>query len=422
MSYAVRFLDIVKRYPRGGPRYASLRHDLAGALRRIGARLAARHPGPQGTLALDGVSFEVREGESFALIGPNGAGKTTALKLISRISYPTSGELRVRGRVGALIEVGSGVHPELTARENILLYGQILGMSKAEVLRRFDEIVEFSELADFLDTPVKMYSSGMQLRLGFAIASHLEPDVFVVDEALAVGDAGFQAKCVERMTKLVAEGRTLLFVSHNLSAVEAVCERGVFLLGGRIAEVGEVKQVLRAYTEWVDEDQRRRKRGERAAIGRGLAVERVTVHGRDGGERYVFETDEQVEVRFHVVADEEIKGPWFSVGVSDGRPGALVLCSMLETEKPINIPRGRHIVSCCLGPLPLGPRTYELWMSVREERGAADLVPWTSVGAIRFKLPDRTSGPSAVSAPWMYGPVRVSHAWRLDDEGAGRSA
>src|SRR5437867_1973424 len=181
MTAAVTFEHVTKRYSRGGPRYASLRYDLADASRRLGERLRGRRPEPRGTLALDDVSFEVEEGESFALIGPNGAGKTTALKLISRISYPTGGRMRVRGRVGALIEVGSGVHPELTGRENIRLFGQILGMSKREINRRFDEIVDFSGIEDALETPVKLYSSGMQLRLGFSIASHLEPDVFVVD-------------------------------------------------------------------------------------------------------------------------------------------------------------------------------------------------------------------------------------------------
>src|SRR5436309_4929559 len=172
MTWAVRFEEVSKRYRGGGPRYGSLRHDVAEGFKRVARLFSGNGAEPRGTLALDQVSFEVQQGESFAIIGPNGAGKTTALKLMSRISYPTSGRVRVRGRVGALIEVGSGVHPELTARENIGLYGRILGMSKADVRGRFDEIVEFAELSQALDTPVKMYSSGMQLRLGFAIASH----------------------------------------------------------------------------------------------------------------------------------------------------------------------------------------------------------------------------------------------------------
>src|SRR5215211_1344732 len=231
MVQAVRFEEVTKRYPRGWtegeePRYASLRHDLASVGRRLSSRVRGRPARETGSLALKDVSFEIGEGESFAIIGPKGAGKSTALRLISRISYPTSGRIRSRGRVAALMEVGSGVHPELTGRENIWLYGQILGMSKADIRRRFDEIVEFSELGGAIDTPVKFFSSGMQLRLGFSIAAHLEPDIFVVDEALAVGDARFQARCAERMSKLVASGHTLLFVSHNLYSLEAVCSKG----------------------------------------------------------------------------------------------------------------------------------------------------------------------------------------------------
>ena len=414
MAWAVKFEGVSKRYRGGGPRYGSLRHDVAHGFKRLG-RLFSRNGGePQGTLALDDVSLEVEQGESFAIIGPNGAGKTTALKLMSRISYPTSGRVRVRGRVGALIEVGSGVHPELTARENIWLYGRILGMSKADVRRRFDEIVEFAELEHALDTPVKMYSSGMQLRLGFAIASHLDPDVFVVDEALAVGDAGFQAKCVERMTKLVREGRTLLFVSHNLSAVEAVCEQGIFLLDGRVQVAGLVREALRAYLDWVDDRERRRKGAGHRLVGRGLVVERVTVHDATGAERYVFETGEPLEIRFYVCAEQALSRPWFSFGVSDGRPGALVLCSMLEGNDGFDLAAGQHVVVCRVGPLPLGPRVYELYASVREGMGAADLVDWSPVSSIRVNLPDGTMGPSAVTAPWMYGPVRVSHTWSVE--------
>src|SRR5438094_6469910 len=249
MAHAVRFEGVTKRYLRGGPRAAALRYAIATMAKGLGARLRGLEPEPRGTLALDDVSFEVQEGESFAIIGPNGAGKTTALKLISRISYPTAGRIRVRGRVAALIEIGSGVHPELTARENIWLYGQILGMSRADIRRRFDEIVEFAELGRVLDTPVKMYSSGMQLRLGFSIAAHLDPDIFVVDEALAVGDTGFQHRCAERMSTLVREGRTLVFVSHDLKAVELICSRAVRLNDGRLVDYGAVNSVVARYLQ-----------------------------------------------------------------------------------------------------------------------------------------------------------------------------
>jgi len=414
MNWAVKFEGVSKRYRGGGPRYGSLRHDLSAGFKRIGRLFSRGASEPQGKLALEDVSFEVQQGESFAIIGPNGAGKTTALRIISRITYPTAGRVRVRGRVGALIEVGSGVHPELTARENIWLYGQILGMSKGDIRRRFDEIVEFAELEDVLETPVKMYSSGMQLRLGFAIASHLDPDVFVVDEALAVGDAGFQAKCVERMSKLVAEGRTLLFVSHNLSAVEALCQRGVFLLEGRVKIDGQAREALRSYLDWVDDRERLRKAVKVPLKGRGLTIERVTVHDGTGTESYVFRSGEPLEIRLEVVTDQMLVRPWFSVGLSDGRPGTLVLCSMLEGHGGFDLPPGRHIVKCRLGPLPLAPRVYELFAGVREGVGAGDLMNWSPVGAIRLRLPDEVFGPSGLTAPWMFGPVRVSHQWALD--------
>ena len=411
MGWAVKFEGVSKRYRGGGPRYSSLRHDMVQGFKRVGRLFSRTQAESHGKLALEDVSFEVRQGESFAIVGPNGAGKTTALRIISRITYPTGGRIRVRGRVGALIEVGSGVHPELTARENIWLYGQILGMSKADIGKRFSEIVEFAELADALETPVKMYSSGMQLRLGFAIASHLDPDVFAVDEALAVGDAGFQAKCVERMTRIVAEGRTLLFVSHNLAAVEAICERGVFLLDGHVQINGKIRDVLRAYLNWVDERERTRKGIERRLVGKGLVIERVSVHDATGTERYIFQGGEPIEIRFRVLVQQPLSRPWFSIGLTDGRPGTLVLLSMLEGNKGFDLDQGVHIITCQTDPLPLAPRVYELHAGVREGTGAAELLDWSPVGAIRVALPDEPIGPMALTAPWLSGPVRVGHRW-----------
>lgn len=418
MSWAVKFEGVSKRYRGGGPRYGSLRHDLSAGFKRIGRLFSRAAAEPQGKLALDDVSFEVQQGESFAIIGPNGAGKTTALRLLSRISYPTGGRVRVRGRVGALIEVGSGVHPELTGRENIWLYGQIVGISKTDIQRRFEKIVEFAELQQVLDVPVKMYSSGMQLRLGFAVASHLEPDVFVVDEALAVGDAAFQVKCVERMTQLVKNGHSLLFVSHNLSAVEAVCERGMFLLGGRAQAraPAPIQEILRSYMVWVDEELRIRKHASGRLAGAGITVEHVTLHASDGTERQAFESGEGIEVRAHVVAHERISNAWFSVGISDGRPGALALCTMLERGAGVHLALGGHVVACHLEGLPFSPGTYEVWLSVRERSGVANLVERAMVGAFRIQPLRQSEGPSGMTASWLYGPVRIPHHWSVERE------
>ncbi|UBM59305.1 ABC transporter ATP-binding protein [Marinilongibacter aquaticus] len=201
--------------------------------------------------ALQGISLEVEQGDRLGLIGANGAGKSTLLKLLSRITTPTTGEIRIKGRMASLLEVGTGFHPELTGRENIYLNGSILGMRKQEINAQFDNIVEFAGIQKFLDTPVKRYSSGMYVRLGFAIAAHLEPEILVVDEVLAVGDADFQKKSIGKMREVSKSGRTILFVSHNLTAVESLCNKGAFLSKGELLDHGPIKNVINNYIQKV---------------------------------------------------------------------------------------------------------------------------------------------------------------------------
>ena len=207
-----------------------------------------REPSPDEILwALKEVSFDVKHGEAIGIIGHNGAGKSTLLKILSRITEPTSGIAFINGRVGSLLEVGTGFHPELTGRENIYLNGAILGMKKAEIDRKFDEIVAFAEIEKFIDTPVKRYSSGMYVRLAFAVAAHLEPEIMMVDEVLAVGDAAFQKKCLGKMGDVAKEGRTILFVSHNMVAIQSLCGRVIWLNNGKIVEEGQTSQVISDY-------------------------------------------------------------------------------------------------------------------------------------------------------------------------------
>ncbi len=200
--------------------------------------------------ALRDISFEVGVGQAFGIIGANGAGKSTLLRILSNITEPTSGQAEIRGRVASLLEVGTGFHPELTGRENVYLNGTILGMTKAEVDKNFDEIVAFSGVEKFIDTPVKRYSSGMMVRLAFAVAAHLEPEILLIDEVLAVGDAIFQQQCIDRMTELAASGKTLLFVSHNLAAISRLCDTGMVLANGGILAQGKMSDVLAAYSDW----------------------------------------------------------------------------------------------------------------------------------------------------------------------------
>ena len=234
--------------------YVALRDVLSDGVRSLGRRLlgrgntVSRSPGQEEFWALKDVSFEVKQGDRIGIIGRNGAGKSTLLKILSRITEPTTGSVRIRGRVASLLEVGTGFHPELTGRENIYLNGAILGMGRAEIRKKFDEIVDFAEIEKFLDTPVKRYSSGMYVRLAFAVAAHLEPEILVVDEVLAVGDAHFQHKCLGKMADVsTAEGRTVLFVSHNMAAIRSLCNRALFVSSGMIAVDGACESAISQY-------------------------------------------------------------------------------------------------------------------------------------------------------------------------------
>ncbi len=232
----------------GRSRYVALRDVLAEKFTSLFQPRQNGHASCEEFWALKDVSFEIKQGEAVGIIGRNGAGKSTLLKLLSRITKPTRGRIEIEGRVASLLEVGTGFHPELTGRENIFLNGAILGMHRAEIKRKFDEIVAFAEVEKFLDTPVKRYSSGMYMRLAFAVAAHLEPEILVVDEVLAVGDMEFQKKCLGKMEDVSAkEGRTVLFVSHNLHAVRALCNLGILLAAGEVKKIGDVSAVLETY-------------------------------------------------------------------------------------------------------------------------------------------------------------------------------
>jgi lipopolysaccharide transport system ATP-binding protein len=254
-AIAIRAEGLGKSYRIGKrqERYRTFREailqNLGAPLRRIRSVLRAEHAGDLGesVWALRNASFEVRPGEVLGVIGRNGAGKSTLLKILSRVTQPTEGHAELHGRVGSLLEVGTGFHPELTGRENVFLNGAILGMRRAEIRRKFDEIVAFAEVDRFIDTPVKRYSSGMYLRLAFAVAAHLEPEILVVDEVLAVGDASFQKKCMGKMESVAGEGRTILFVSHNLAAITSLCSRAILLQRGELHATGPATDIVASY-------------------------------------------------------------------------------------------------------------------------------------------------------------------------------
>jgi lipopolysaccharide transport system ATP-binding protein len=252
MSIAIRVENLGKKYilrHQAGerPRYVALRDVLANQVRSLFQRKSAADATREEFWALKDVSFEIKQGEVVGIIGRNGAGKSTLLKILSRITDPTTGRIEIDGRVASLLEVGTGFHPELTGRENIYLNGAILGMSREEIKKKFDEIVAFAEVEKFLDTPVKHYSSGMYVRLAFAVAAHLEPEILIVDEVLAVGDATFQKKCLGKMQDVGKGGRTVLFVSHNMGAVTTLCRTAIWLNGGRVVQAGSTRQIVDEY-------------------------------------------------------------------------------------------------------------------------------------------------------------------------------
>jgi lipopolysaccharide transport system ATP-binding protein len=249
MATAITVDGLSKRYRIGElhSAYGTLRDSLTAGARRL-VRLD-HSPHYEEIWALRDVSFEVREGEVLGIIGRNGAGKSTLLRILTRITTPSGGRAEIRGRVGSLLEVGTGFHPELTGRENVFLNGSVLGMKRREIQRRFDEIVEFAGVEQFIDTPVKRYSSGMSVRLAFAVAAHLEPEILLVDEVLAVGDAEFQRRCLGRMEELSDSGRTVLFVSHQMQAVSSLCEKGMQLDHGRIVDTGPAGDVVARYLQ-----------------------------------------------------------------------------------------------------------------------------------------------------------------------------
>ncbi|MCA1628894.1 MAG: polysaccharide ABC transporter ATP-binding protein [Acidobacteria bacterium] len=289
----VNIEGVGKAYRIGGlhPGYATFRESLGGL---IAAPFRRGKGGGRNTLwALDKVDLEIREGELLGIIGHNGAGKSTLLKILSRVTRPTRGRVEIHGRVGSLLEVGTGFHPDLTGRENVFLNGAILGMKRAEIRRKFDEIVGFAEIEKFVETPVKFYSSGMYVRLAFSVAAHLEPEILIMDEVLAVGDAAFQQKCLDKMRDIRQQGRTILFVSHNMPAVTRLCRRVVLMEAGRVVADGESQEIVNRYlsSTWKTSALREWGDGEGAPGDAVVRLRRVRVCDERG------ETSAAVDIR-----------------------------------------------------------------------------------------------------------------------------
>lgn len=316
MKPIIEVKSVHKEYRRGAQneKYLSLRDQVFKSFKPGGKK--------ETFSALEDINFEVYPGESLAIIGKNGAGKSTLLKILSRITPPTRGEIFLRGRLASLLEVGTGFHPELTGRENVYLNGSILGLRRTEINRQFDAIVDFSGVESFLDTPLKHYSSGMQLRLAFAVAAHLEPEILVIDEVLAVGDSAFQQKCIEKMTEVSQSGRTLLFVSHNLQAIRNLCNKGILLENGKTILHSEVETVIQRY---VSDTKLKGAKIDLSKISERRGAQNIIIEMLEfENEQINFGQEIRIKLKFKTIRQDNYKDLDIGVGISDSKQQMII--------------------------------------------------------------------------------------------------
>jgi len=338
-----------------------------------GTSMRANGRGSRFIWALKDVNFEICQGEVVGLIGRNGAGKSTLLKILARITRPTEGYAEIRGRVGSLLEVGTGFHGELTGRENVYMSGAILGMRKAEINRKFDEIVAFSEVERFLDTPLKHYSSGMQMRLAFAVAAHLEPEILFVDEVLAVGDVAFQKKCLGKMGDISQQGRTIIFVSHNINAIASLCRSAMLLGDGKIVHYSDdVQKVLRLYSSSpVSLATANLRDHPNRTIGSKIAFEEIAIQTEDGEPSHRVLPGANVSIRLTMMPPGRIKNPKISIGVTNFRGERVFALGTHIGGNAISSMEGRSIVRVRFATPPLVPGEYTLDIGLYDGFGNA---------------------------------------------------
>ncbi|BAN36209.1 ABC transporter ATP-binding protein [Sulfuricella denitrificans skB26] len=399
-------------------RYTTLRDVLANGAKRFTNRLI--HPFAalendsthEEFWALKDVSFDIQQGDRVGVIGRNGAGKSTLLKILSRITEPTSGRASIKGRVASLLEVGTGFHPELTGRENIYLNGAILGMSKAEIKSKFDEIVAFADVEKFLDTPVKRYSSGMYVRLAFSVAAHLEPDILIVDEVLAVGDAQFQKKCLGKMEEVGNDGRTVLFVSHNMASIQKLCGNGILLRDGGLSDVGAIEKVIELYlsdSSLIGKE----SIGDmpRARHDYGLVAKFTNVSPVNGNGKKVvsFKSGEDIAFDLEIKAFEKVDGLSIVFGLDTYMDYRITTVLSEEAGSLFSADKDSLIsINLKLPNLHLKPGVYSVTLGIRRNKLALDHV----VRVISFEVNEiSTNNKDHDSA--KYGDLLTESLWRL---------
>lgn len=407
--WAIKIDALTKRY-RLGVLDSNLRQSIAAGAKTL-ARAALRRKNPNPDLgkfwALRGISFEIAPGQVVGVVGHNGAGKSTLLKILARITEPTGGTVQFRGKVGALLEVGTGFHPELTGRDNVFLNGAILGMSHRDVARKFDQIVDFSGTEEFIDTPVKRYSSGMYMRLAFSVAAHLESDILLVDEVLSVGDMEFQRKCLHRMSEMVRDGRTVVFVSHNLTAVQSLCQRAILLDNGLVLADGGVRDVLHTYLNRGRGGLTvRRWTAAETPRNRMIRMQEVRVESLNGDPLAAFDITQP----FRITLEYELLRPGrsglLSVMMSDS--GGVLLFGTSNPAPTIQLP-GLYRESMIIPGNLLNAGEYRLSISLADDEGP----PLDVQDVVAFDLLDSDCDRRGWYGKWE-GVIRPRFEWTCD--------
>ena len=431
MSTAVRFEHVSKRFTLHHQRPRSFQDLVIRFFERDGGSLdkplgRGDAPGQEEFWALRDVTFAVDHGETVGIIGPNGAGKSTALKLISRIIEPTSGEIEVNGRVGALLELGAGFHPDLSGRENIYLNGSILGLGRKEIHKKLRDIITFAELERFIDMPIRHYSSGMRMRLGFSVAAHMDPEILLVDEVLAVGDENFQHKCLDRIMEMRQQGVTICFVSHGLGSVRRLCSRAIWLNDGVVWAEGGVDDVISAYLRHAAEEEEGRLR---AAVRHGdestesekgggfrptgseddkqLEIDHLSLVDETGGEQHIFRVGEPWAVQVQYRSHRAIEDP--GLGLAIQRNDGLCVWESSAHSSDLGVPvvEGEGTIVYRVGSLPLMEGTYSLSLSFRDQRDMATLEDGGRPSTFRVRQ---------VGTGERYGLVSLQGSWEWKGE------
>jgi lipopolysaccharide transport system ATP-binding protein len=400
----------------------SLSDRVAIAVDRARHRARSRPVAPlrEEIRALDDVSFEVEQGEVLGVIGPNGAGKSTLLSILARITDPTSGHAEIRGRVSSLLEVGTGFHPELSGRDNVYLNGAVLGMGRAETASKFDEIVEFSGVRDFIDMPVKRYSTGMYVRLAFSVAAHLDPEILLLDEVFAVGDRAFQEKCIARISEMTRSGRTVLFVSHDVSSVARLCNRALVLNDGKLVFKGAIDDAIARYLSSGTLGGGSAADEEREGTGE-VRIASVRVASADGGLGIRANRPLEIRVRLEGPGSRPVNGLRLQVGIHSPLGGQYVALSTdFDPTHPLDgVELGEGATAVCrLEELPLKPGSY--YISAELERPGGELIDRVTKQSVFAVLPTDYFGTGHIPGEKHIAPLLVRHRWEVET-GADRA-